>query len=174
MKASITILLCLMLLTPARFAAAAADINFSGKLVETPCVLDPKDGQIDIDVGSVIDKYLYSHQRSPGTPFAIHLLNCDLSLGKEVTIKFWGTSDELQPDFLKLFKGGAQGVAVGIETSENVFIPLFENIDFIGLQPGENIINLKVFVSAEKNAIAQKKIMPGAIETVADFFIEYQ
>lgn len=174
MKASITTLLCLMLLTPARFAAAAADVNFSGRLVETPCMLDPKDGQIDIDVGSVIDKYLYSHQRSPGTPFSIHLLNCDLSLGKEVTIEFTGTDDELQPGFLKLFKGGAQGVAVGIETRENIFIPLFEQIDFIALQPGENVINLQVFVSAEKGAINQRTIMPGAIETVADFRIDYQ
>jgi len=137
-------------------------------------MLDPKDGQIDIDIGSVSDKYLYSYQRSPGTPFAIHLLNCDLSLGKEVTIEFTGVEDSLQPGFLKLFSGGAQGVAVGFETPEHVFVPLLEKIDFIALQPGENIIALQMFVSGEKSAISQKNILPGSIETAAEFRIEYQ
>ncbi|PIF24073.1 fimbrial protein [Candidatus Pantoea floridensis] len=176
MKTATAIIFCLMLLTAARFAVADTDVNFSGTLVETPCVLDPKDKEIEIDVGSVIVKYLYSYQRSPATPFAVHLLNCDLSLGKAVRFRFSGTEDSSQPGFFALAPNdnSAQGVALGLETSEHVFIPIESTGEFIDLRPDENSFNFHVFISASKAAIAQQTIRPGAIVVNILFRIEYQ
>lgn len=176
MKTATAIILCLMLFTVVRLAVADTDVNFSGTLVETPCVLDPKDKEIEIDVGSVIVKYLYSYQRSPATPFTVHLLNCDLSLGKAVRFRFSGTEDASQPGFFALDpnENSAQGVALGLETSEHVFIPIESAGEFIDLRPDENSFNFHVFISGSKAAITQKKIIPGAIAVSMLFRIEYQ
>jgi len=177
MKNLTAVIFSLSLLTNCILAKADTEVNFSGVLVEQPCTISSEDEQIDIDLGAVVDKYLYSHQRSSGVPFSLHLLDCNLSIGKAVRIKFEGTPDSLQPGFLKLLpmdENSAQGVAVGIETDSSVFIPIGDWTAFTTLNPNENTINLQVFISAERGAIAKKEIKPGSIASDAIFFLDYQ
>lgn len=62
------------------------NLHFDGTLVAEPCELDPNTTDITLDFGTVIDKYLYLNTRTHSQPFAINLIECDISLGKEVVM----------------------------------------------------------------------------------------
>ncbi|WP_434965524.1 fimbrial protein, partial [Escherichia coli] len=80
------------------------------------CTLRPGDEDIRLDFGSVIDKYLYSHGRTPGKAFSLVLQDCDLSLGKTVKVTFTGTESRALPGLLAPDGGSPAGIALGIET----------------------------------------------------------
>lgn len=173
MRASLFIALLLML--QSGLVYADAEIHFSGKLVEEPCLLDPEDRAIEIDFGTVINKFLYSYQRTPGKKFILHLLECDLNLGETVMVTFMGTEDINQPGLIALdISSTAGGVAIGIETSENALIPINKPSPMYQLEPDKNEINIQAFISATNEAKQKKTIIPGIIKSTAIFRLEYE
>ena len=165
----------LLLLTTSRFVDAGAEFNFSGTLVEEPCVLAPEDSAIEIDFGTVISKLLYSHQRTAGKPFTLHLLECDLSLGEFVNIKFLATEDSLQPGLIALDAiSTASGIAIGIETTENKLVPVNKPTDNIALRAGDNALQFQAFISGENESIRKKSILTGSIFSLITFSLDYE
>lgn len=154
---------------------ASSEISFSGTLIEEPCTLDPNDNAINLDAGTVINKMLYSHTRTNGLPFALHLLECDLSLGNNVTLTFNGVEDLEQPGLLAFDASStASGVALGIETLEHVLLPINQPLSKIELEPGNNQIDLMIYISASLDAIKEKKILPGSLSGLMSFGLEYE
>lgn len=164
----------LLLLTTSKLVDAAAEFNFSGTLVEEPCLLDPEDSAIEIDYGTVISKLLYSHQRTAGKPFTLHLLECDLSLGESVSVTFIGTEDSEQPGLIALDAlSTARGVAIGIETLDNKLIPVNQATQAQKLSSGSNELNFSIFVSAAHEAVKNKGIISGSVYSHAIFRLYY-
>jgi len=154
---------------------ANSDVSFSGTLVEEPCLLDPNDSAFELDMGTVIAKMLYSHTRMPGKPFSLHLLECDLSLGNTISITFLGTEDLEQPGLIALGAGStAKGVALGIETPQNILIPVNKPSVAQPLQEGANTLSLQYFISASKSSLENKLIKPGTVNYVMPFALEYE
>ncbi|MGJ3356061.1 type 1 fimbrial protein, partial [Providencia sp. Je.9.19] len=72
-------LLSALLLGSLSGTEAAPNVRLFGTLVTEPCTVVTED--IQVDFGTIVDKYLYQNARTLGQRFAIELADCDLSLG---------------------------------------------------------------------------------------------
>ncbi|CNL19707.1 fimbrial protein [Yersinia kristensenii] len=153
-------------------ASAADNMRFHGALVAEPCTIRPGDEAISLNFGTVVDKYLYSNQRTLGKQFQIHLVDCDISLGTTANIKFTG-NDNLKLPGLLAVDGNDVGIGIGLETLAGKALPLNTSSDDIALDTGNNIITLKAYVQGEPDAIAQRTIKRGEFSAVATFNLQY-
>ncbi|MGU9756062.1 fimbrial protein [Serratia marcescens] len=156
-------------------AADENNVYFHGALVAEPCVVPPGDEEIQLDFGTIIDKYLYLNTRTPGQKFEIHLEECDLSLGNMVTVTFKGTENTALPGLLAIDGSSeATGIAIGLETSEAKPLPVNEESGKFLLQEGGNVIGLKAYVQGEPKAIETQAVGRGPFNAVATFNLEYE
>ncbi|HBH6953692.1 TPA: fimbrial protein [Serratia marcescens] len=156
-------------------AGAVDNLRFSGALVAEPCVIPPGQESIELNFGSVVDKYLYTNQRTPGMPFEINLAECDLSLGKTVIATFNGHESMPLPGLLALAPGSkSSGIAIGLETTAGEALPINNASARIRLSAGTTVINLQAYVRAEPAAIANKGLVHGDFNAVATFGLEYE
>jgi type 1 fimbria pilin len=163
-------LCCLPLL-----AGAADNLRFSGALVAEPCVIPPGQEIIALNFGSVVDKYLYTHQRTPGMPFAINLAECDLSLGKTVTVTLSGNESAGLPGLLAPALGSqAAGIAIGLESPAGDALAINRPGSKMSLSSGGTNIRLQAYIRGEPGAIANKKLVRGAFNATATFTLEYE
>lgn len=154
---------------------AKDNILFSGALVTEPCIIAPGDENIQLDLGAVVDKYLYLHQRTLGQRFQINLSECDLTLGSIVKVTFTGTENVSLPGLLAINAASkSAGIAIGLETPEGKPLPFNEQGGERGLFKGSNRIPLKAYIQAEPQAIANRSIQFGPFSAVATFNLEYQ
>lgn len=170
-------LLLVLIIIPNMFCSARAADNmiFHGALVAEPCTLRPGDEDISIDFGTVIDKYLYTYGRTQAKRFELVLQECDTSLGNTVKMTFNGIGSAALPGLLALNNNSqASGIALGIETGDGKLVPLNKTALPYLLSTGSNVLQFQAYVQGEPQAIAQKKINPGAFSAVATFTIEYQ
>ena len=156
-------------------AAQADNVRLHGALVAEPCVIAPGDESVRLDFGTVIDKYLYTNQRTHGQPFDIHLTECDLSLGKTVKMTFSGIENPHLKGLLAI-EGGSQanGIAIGMETQAGETLPLNKTGDGIRLVDGSNILTVLAYVQGEPEAIANRSIERGPFSAIATFSLEYE
>lgn len=156
-------------------AQAAPNMRLHGALVAEPCVIPPGDEEIRLDFGSIVDKYLYAHTRTPGQEFDLNLTECDLTLGKTVRLTFIGTENLALPGLLALDGSSeATGVAIGIETWSAQLVPINQASEKFPLQEGGNRIGLRAYVKGEPNAISNHAIGFGAFIATATFALEYE
>lgn len=156
-------------------AAGDNNVRLHGALVAEPCVIPPGDEEIPLDFGTIIDKYLYMNTRTLGQAFEIHLEECDLTLGKTVSVTFTGTESIALPGMLALDGSSeAAGIAIGLETPSAKPMPLNQVSDKSLLQEGSNIIALKAYVQGEPDALRDQSIERGPFSAVATFHLEYE
>lgn len=171
------LLLAQALMAVPLLALATGDYNVHlyGALVSEPCVIPPGDEEITLDFGTIIDKYLYLKTRTQGQTFEIHLEECDLTLGKTVSVSFTGTESSALPGLLALDgSSAATGIAIGLETPSAQPLPLNQASDKSLLQEGSNRIALKAYVQGEPDAIRNQSIERGPFSAVATFNLEYE
>lgn len=165
------VLMCVPLST---MAAGANNVRLYGALVAEPCLIAPGEESIALDFGTVVDKYLYQNTRTRGQPFSIHLVECDVSLGKTVKARFSGTENTALPGLLAVDGGRLKGIAIGLETPEGKLLVLNTQSDAYALQAGGNEIALKAYVRGEPEAIKKQSIERGSFSAVATFSLEYE
>lgn len=156
-----------------RAMAVTDNLHFSGNLVADPCVLDPTTETIDVDFGTVIDKYLYINERIHSQPFTVRLLECDLSLGTTVTLTFSGTADSELTDMLAV-SGTASGIAIGLETTDGTALAFNKATPAFALTSGTTELVLKSYVQGKPTAIQNRSIVKGAFNAVANFTLNYE
>lgn len=165
----------LMVVPLPTLAAGENNVYLHGALVAEPCVIPPGDEEIQLDFGTIIDKYLYLNTRTPGQAFEIHLEECDLTLGKTVSVTFTGTENSALPGLLALDGGSAAtGIAIGLETPSAQPLPLNKASDKLLLQAGSNRIALKAYVQGEPDALRNQGIERGPFSAVATFNLDYE
>lgn len=151
------------------------NVHFRGALVAEPCVIPPGEESLQLDFGTVIDKYLYLNQRTQGQPLEIHLAACDLSLANTLRVTFSGNENLQLPGLLALDAASqANGIAIGLETPEGKPLPLNKTGQKYPLAAGSNRIAFKAYVQGEPEAIAQQTIERGHFSAVATFRLEYE
>ncbi|MGQ6473141.1 fimbrial protein [Serratia sp. IR-2025] len=166
-----------MLLWGAAFGngVAVENMYFHGALVAEPCVIPPGKESLQLDFGAIVDKYLYMNQRTPGIPLIIQLAECDLSLGKTVSLTFSGSESLGLPGLLLPEVGSqASGIAVGLETPEGQPLPLNSSSARYPLRVGNNEVQLRAYIKGEPQAIAEKRIIHGSFNAVATFILAYE
>lgn len=170
--------LALLLTCPSLFCApaqAVENVEFRGALVNAPCTLRPGDEAIELNFGTLVNKYLYTNPRTPSQPFALHLDDCDTAVATGVKLTFMGTESTPLPGLLALDAASvARGVAVGMETSGGQALPLNVPSSTMALTPGNMTIALQAYVQAEPTAKANQGIVEGAFTATATFALEYQ
>ncbi|CQJ21151.1 fimbrial protein [Yersinia enterocolitica] len=173
MRAVKTILSILILNVFGAVPVLAADnMRFHGALVAEPCTIRPGDDAISLNFGTVVDKYLYSNQRTLGKQFQIHLVDCDVSLGTTANIIFTGNDSVNLPGLLAV-DSSDMGIAIGLETLAGKPLYLNQSSDDIALDTGNNIITLKAYVRGGPDAITQRTIKRGEFSAVATFNLQY-
>ncbi|WP_411754013.1 fimbrial protein [Serratia sp. (in: enterobacteria)] len=154
---------------------AVDNLRFKGALVADPCTLRLTDEEINIDFGSIVEKYLYLNTRTLGVPLVLHLDDCDLSLGNMVKLTFSGTENSRLNGLLAI-SGASQtsGIGIGIETQQGIKIAINTGSYNQGLVTGNNTLSLRTYVQGEPDAISQKTINPGDFTASATFLLEYE
>ncbi|WP_322740633.1 fimbrial protein [Providencia heimbachae] len=159
------------------FPILADEVRFDGTLVEDACEVYPGDENIELDFGTVIDKYLYLNTRTHSQPFTIRLINCDLVLGKEVQVTFTGNESTTLPGLLALDSiSQAKGIAVGLESAGGTPIKLNKMKDYVqALHAGNgNNVSLQAYVQAEPQALQARNIILGNFVATTTFMLEYE
>ncbi|ANJ96302.1 exotoxin [Serratia plymuthica] len=156
-------------------AAATDNLKLHGALVAEPCTLQAGDENIQLDFGTVIDKYLYLNTRTHSKPFQLRLMDCDTSLGKTMKMTFSGMESVALPGLLALDGGSeAKGVAIGLETEAGQALTLNQKSRGQAITDGINTITLQAYVRGEPEAIKNKAIERGTFTAVATFALEYE
>ncbi|MFI8415325.1 fimbrial protein [Serratia sp. NPDC078593] len=153
----------------------ADNVRLHGALVAEPCVIAPGDERVQLDFGTVIDKYLYTNTRTHGQAFEIRLTECDLSLGKTVKVTFSGTENPSLKGLLAIDGGSrASGIAIGMETEAGQPLPLNKAGEGQRLVAGSNTLTVQAYVQGEPAAIAGRRIERGPFSAIATFRLEYE
>lgn len=156
--------------------AIAETVDFDGTLIEDACELYPGDENIELDFGTIVDKYLYLNTRTHSQPFVLRLINCDLILGREVKVSFSGTESPALPGLIAIDSiSQATGIAIGLETENGTALPINTGSYIQNLQAGNgNDLNLKAYVRGLPQALQTKTIGRGAFLATATFELNYE
>lgn len=179
LRTGIITLLCVTVLPAAPLFGAQASggtgVYMYGTLVAEPCIIPAGEENIKLDLGTVVDKFLYKYTRTASQPFSIHLAECDLSIGTTVRMTFLGTESTALPGLLAPDAGSsARGIAIGIETPEAKVIKVNKASDKFALRSGDNRIPFRAWVQGEPQAVSQQKITLGAFSATATFLLDYE
>lgn len=163
----------ILALSPCTYATG--NVVMRGALVTEPCVIAPGDETIQLDFGSIVDKYLYLNQRTHGEEFQLRLSDCDLSMGNSVRVSFSGTESLELPGLLAIDASSqAKGIAIGLETLEGKAIPFNKSGGNYNLEAGKNSISIKAYIRGEPKALTQQDFKFGGFNAVATFGLEYE
>ncbi|MBW4217888.1 type 1 fimbrial protein [Enterobacter cloacae subsp. cloacae] len=155
--------------------AADDNVKFSGILVAEPCVIPPGEENVQLDFGTVVDKYLYANQRTRSQPFTIHLTECDTAIAETVSVTFSGAPNAALPGLLALDAGSsASGVAIGLEMPDGKTLPLGQVSPATTLLTGENNLMYQAYVQGEPDAIANRNIEHGEFTATVNFSLNYE
>lgn len=171
--ANLIVIMLLLLLLQVKAHAVTDNLRFSGNLVAEPCVLDPTTENIELDFGTIIDKYLYINQRVHSQPFTVRLLECDLSLGNTVSLTFSGTADSELTDMLAI-TGSASGIAIGLESTSGVALPFNKATPMYALTSGTTELVFNGYVQGKPTAIQNHSIGRGEFNAIATFTLNYE
>ncbi|RUT37078.1 type 1 fimbrial protein [Pseudomonas sp. PAMC 29040] len=156
-------------------SAQGKNVRLHGTLVAEPCVIAPGGESVTLDFGTVIDKYLYTNQRTHGQPFDIRLTECDVSLGRTVKMTFSGIENPHLAGLLAIDGASqASGIAIGMETPGGQKLPLNKPDQGVRLVNGNNTLTVHAYVQGEPDAIANNSIERGPFNAIATFNLEYE
>jgi len=152
-------------------AAIATSLHVSGALVGGACTL--RTTNIVVDMGQVSERTFYTQpsHRTAGVPFDIVLQDCDLRVAHDVMVTIRGTEDPYLPGLF--MPSTPRGLAFGIETLSGDLIPVNHAGVPLPLDSGETTLHLRGFIEAEPDAVNNKNILVGPVDTSATFRVDY-
>ncbi|MGG4608431.1 fimbrial protein [Providencia sp. Me31A] len=154
--------------------SVAIKVEFDGKLIADACDVFPGDENVIVDFGTVVNKYLYSYGRTKSMPFQIRLINCDLTVGKDITLKFTGTESPIQKGLLAPdLSSTAKGIALGIENKQGVLIPINTGNYKQDLSAGNTTLEFQAYVQADPKVIPNKSLGLGDFTATTTFMLDY-
>ncbi|NIG46418.1 type 1 fimbrial protein [Enterobacter sp. Acro-832] len=150
-------------------AQADTDVEFSGTLVADPCVVDTDSQEQEIDFGNIASKTFINHESTAPKDFRIRLLECDLTLGTQVSVTFLGDESLTQPGAFAV-TGDAKGIAVRIEDAEGRTVAPNRAHGAGDLLQGETVLAYRARVTA-KNV---SEVTEGEFMAVATFALDWE
>jgi len=151
------------------------ELRIKGELVAEPCVIRPGDEEIEVDFGTIVDKYLYINKKSHLESFDIHLEDCDTSISDSVSVTFTSANTNSKlPGLLALDSTSmATNVGIAILDSNANLIEINTPTPMYQLVNGSNVLQFKSYVEAESDAIQSRGIGLGTFTATATFTLLY-
>ncbi len=151
-----------------------ADVRIRVNVIAEACNIRPGDENIQLDFGTVIKKYLYINTRTHSKPFAIHLIDCDPSIAKTVTVKLTGQESTALPGLLAFNPSSmARGAALGLEHADGSAFPI-NGSDTYTVPTGDLTLNYQAYVQGEPDAIQNNSIVGGNFSATAIYSLDYE
>lgn len=158
-------------------AANTNDIQYSGTLIALPCTVDPLYENFGVDFGDNINtKDLVGGQRYYNKEdIQFYLTDCDVSLGKIISVKFSGTSTTANGLLNVDEKSEASGIAIGLETPSGVALPINNsNVEpVIAITKEDMAIRLRAYLQVLDGASVES-ISPGFFFAMLTYTLSYE
>ncbi|MEN4247057.1 fimbrial protein [Serratia marcescens] len=148
-------------------SAFAADgvINFTGKIIDNACVVNPTlNVQMD-DVAAAAFKDVGYEAVEQAKEFSLELKDCPANL-KTATVQLDGEADADNKDLFKLTAGGATGLALRIKGQNQDVVPGGKS-EALTLQEGDNLLG---FTAVYKST---DKVTAGDANATIQFSVSY-
>ena len=173
---SLTKAAVLVALAASAQAALAADgnVNFVGKIIDTPCSVSPNSANLTVPLGSVSTTSMNGGVGKRSTPakFTIDLLNCSPAAGATATVSFTGTADasgnKLRVGVGEVTGTFATGVSIEIADSAGTPINLGASSAAYPLVAGNNSLRFQASYISTAAAVTV-----GTGNAVAQFTVAY-
>ncbi|HCM1965161.1 TPA: type 1 fimbrial protein [Salmonella enterica subsp. salamae serovar 56:l,v:z39] len=171
---------CLMVMAAGISQPVLADVEFTGKLLDRPCQVDPVSSSQDVwFLDTAAPLYHVTPGRSSQRSFVIRLINCHAStFGKTVKLVFSGQGEPALPGYLAV--SGVNNGRLGIGILDTDGSTLLKPGDVHNLGAGSTVtgnavtLNFKAYVQASPQAIVQRSVQPGDYSATATFALNYQ
>ncbi|ODQ03295.1 fimbrial protein [Shigella sp. FC1655] len=156
---------------------AAENLNIFGSLIIAPCKVLPENAQVDVVFDEIrLDDIYKSYFEFEKKDFKIILSECDISIAKQVKIKFEGqTHNELAGLLALDDSANNPDLGIKITTKEGVPVKLGDYTSLYNI-PNNGIfeLNFIAYLQATAKAIADKSIKPGHFSATAVFSLKYE
>lgn len=169
----LTLLFCLWGVLPSN-SYANGKIHITGRYISSACTLMPGSENIDVEFGTIIDKYLYRNIKSPFESFVISLTDCKPEVAQSVKIYFNGPENNILPGYLAVNEdGGVKGIGIGIMDNKKQLLPINTAFSEHDIQDTDMNIQFYTQVRGEPDAIEKKLIGRGEFTASATFMLSY-
>lgn len=168
----VSLLITVMVSPPGSYANG--NIKITGRYISSACTLMPGSENIDVEFGTIIDKYLYRNVKSSPESFVISLTDCKPEVADSVKIQFTGTENTALPGYLAInSEGGASGIGIAILDNEKKLLPINTAFSEHKIENTEMDIKFYTFIEAEPEAIKHHNIGRGEFIASATFMLSY-
>ena len=147
-------------------------INFTGSIVESPCVVSRDTQYQDVNLGEVQSStFVQAKDTSAFKDLNIDLEECNTTTLKNANVTFRGTSDDIDTDLLAVGgeAGAAKGVGIEITDQSGAIVSMNKASSDMSLVNGQNILYFKARYKATK-----VPVVSGHANAQADFQIAYK
>lgn len=147
-------------------------VNFTGDIVETPCVVASDSQYQDVNLGQVKSStFAKAKDASAFKNFNINLEECNVATLKNTNVTFRGTSDTVDTDLLAIGgqSGAATGVGIEISDQSGAIVSMNKASSDFALNAGQNILYFKARYKA-----TTIPVVSGHANAQADFQLAYK
>lgn len=155
-------------------ADSSADIYYKGTLIALPCTIVPGTEDPFYYLGITPTKSLYRFTRTVRFLITFELKDCDTSLGSTVKASFSGS---VNSEGLLQFSPSseAKGAGIGLEYLDGRPIAIDGTTNYaVPLIDGDMVIRFKAYVQGEREALANKSLVPGYFEAIMTYTLSYE
>ncbi|MFV8867046.1 fimbrial protein [Serratia fonticola] len=147
---------------------ADTDVEFSGTLVADPCRVETDSEAQTVEFGAIPAKTFIDAVQTVPKTFHVHLKECDLSLGSQVSFTFTGEKDAAEPTLFKV-SGSATGIALAIEDSEGRVVTPDGEQQAVTLTEGDTTLTWRTRVQSTVG----RHVGEGEFSSVVTFALRY-
>lgn len=149
---------------------ADTDVVFNGRLVADPCQVELESQSQTVEFSPIVARHFSNNEESYPVQFFIKLLECDLSLGSQISVTFIGDQDLLKPDFFAL-DGTTEGLALSIKDSNGKQVIPGVRQETIALNGIENTLSWQARLTS---TAGYGGVTEGEYIAVVTFQLEYE
>ncbi|AVZ00439.1 type 1 fimbrial protein (plasmid) [Lelliottia sp. WB101] len=142
-----TPLVLMSLLIYSAYAVSDTDVVFDGVLISEPCNISTDSEEQLVDFRNIPAKTFLSNDRTAPEKFSILLKECDISIGKTVSVSFQGTESLSQPGNFAT-EGDAKGISIALEDAKGRAIHPNEPAIPVSLNEGDTALEYQAYVQA--------------------------
>lgn len=153
------------------------ELKFHGRVVVQPCSIAPGDERLLVDFKKLSTRDLYINKQSLPVGFTLHLINCNTTVYKTLTVTFSGDRSQALPASLRVrnnVSGESAGIAIDLLQESGEPVTLDEPTPAKDLTSGSMQLDFQARVRVEPEALQQHSLQLGAFTSTASYTLNYQ